>query len=264
MTGFARFAELTRVQLSERTGGLVVIPLAATEQHGDHLPTQTDSAIVTALAERTCAIVGEAIHVTLAPTVVVGVSGHHLPFGGTLSVTSDTFIRSLIDMVTALRSQGFTRTFFINGHGGNDASMRVAIERLALTAEERQSAAGLSYWNAAERALQPKPEFPVPGHAGAFETSIMLALHPALVHLDRAPAEQGPFPLVTNEVPGVSDSRFADWRLSDGRTDGPAAATKEFGETALDALSREIAELIASHVRLLDERSATTTQRNPA
>lgn len=256
MSGLELFAELTRARLRERTGSLVVIPLAATEQHGDHLPVITDSAIVTAIARRMSELAGEAIDVTLTPTVTVGVSGHHLPFGGTLSVTSDTFIRILVDTVTALRAQGFGRVFFVNGHGGNDSSMKVAIERLALTAEDGQSTAGLSYWAVLDRALQPKPEFTVPGHAGAFETSIMLALHPELVHLDEAPADQGPFPLATNEIVGVADSRPADWRASDGRTDGPAAATREFGEHAVESIAREIAALVVTHVTLLDERTA--------
>lgn len=255
MTGFARFAELTRVRLRQRTGSLVVIPIAATEQHGDHLPATTDSAIVTALAVRACEIAGESIEVTLTPTITVGVSGHHLPFGGTLSVTSDTFIRTLVDIVTALRAQGFGRVLFVNGHGGNDASMRVATERLALTALEGQSVAGLSYWHLLGAALQVMPEFPVPGHAGAFETSIMLALHPELVHLDEAPGDQGPFPLATNELPGIADSRPADWRSSDGRTDGPAAATREFGEHAAESIAARIAQLAIAHVRLLDERA---------
>ncbi|CAN5402253.1 creatininase family protein [soil metagenome] len=256
MTGFARFAELTRADLKARTGSLVVIPTAATEQHGDHLPVMTDAAIVTALADRACEVAGEAVDVTLAPTISVGVSGHHLPFGGTLSVNSDTFIHTLVDVVGALREQGFGRVLFVNGHGGNDASMRVAIERLALSALDGQSAAGLSYWHLVDSALDSLPEFPVPGHAGAFETSMMLALHPQLVHLDRAPAEQGPFALATNEIAGIADSRPADWRSSDGRTDGPAAATREFGEYALDAIAGRIAEVAVAHVRLLDERAA--------
>jgi creatinine amidohydrolase len=261
VNGCELFAELTRLRLRERTASLVVIPLAATEQHGDHLPVMTDSAIVTAIARRASEIAGESVDVTLTPTVTVGVSGHHLPFGGTLSVTSDTFIRMLVDTVTALRAQGFGRVLFINGHGGNDSSMRVAIERLALTAKEGQSAAGLSYWNVLDRALRPKPDYPVPGHAGAFETSMMLALHPELVHLDQAPDDQGPFPLATLEVLGIADSRPADWKASDGRTDGPAAATRELGESALESIAHEIAALVVTHVTLLDTR---TKAGNPA
>ena len=224
----------------------------------------TDSAIVTAIAERVADAAGEHTAVTLAPTITVGISGHHLPFGGTLSVTSETFIGQLVDIVTALRSQGFRRVFILNGHGGNDSSMRVAIERLALTARAGESAAGMSYWNVLDRALDPRPDFTVPGHAGAFETSIMLTLRPDLVHLERAPIDQGPFPLATRELPGVADSRLSDWLASDGRTDGPAAATPEFGERALASISREIAQLLLSHVRLLDERAAASTPGSTA
>ena len=256
MSGVGVFNELTRAELRERVGSIIVLPLGATEQHGDHLPVMTDAAIVTAIAQRVCARVGQSTPVLLAPTVAVGISGHHLPFGGTLSVSSESYIHALVDTVTALRAQGFARTFFLNGHGGNDASMRVAIERLALTAREGQAAAGMSYWHVIESALPARPEFPVPGHAGAFETSIMLALHPELVHLDRAPFDQGPFPLATRELSGIADGRPADWRASDGRTDGPVAASAEFGEHALDAISGEVALRLLAHVRLLDDRAA--------
>ena len=132
--------------------------------------------------------------------------------------------------------------------------MRVAVETLALTGSDDGSVGGLSYWSVIESALQPMPEFPIPGHAGAFETSVMLALRPELVHIDQATADQGPFALATNEVVGITDARLADWRSSDGRTDGPSAATREFGEFALEAISREVSSLAIKQVALLDER----------
>lgn len=244
-----RFADLTRADLRKRTGDLVVLPLGATEQHDEHLPVMTDAAIVTAIAERGCAAAGAGV--LLAPTVPIGISGHHLPFGGTLSIGAAAYIEMLVDVVTALRAQGFRRTLFVNGHGGNDSAMRVALERLALTAGEGESAAGLSYWSLIPDAFGPDwdPGFPFPGHAGAFETGIMLALRPDLVRLERR-AGEGVFPLATGEVPGLIHPRPRDWWRSDGRTDAVAPTD---GEAALDALGSALARLIRTHIETLNE-----------
>lgn len=242
-----RFDELSRAQLRDRVGDLVVVPLGATEQHGDHLPVMTDAAIVTAIAERACGAVGG---VLLAPTIRIGISGHHLPFGGTLTNGHAAYIDSLVDLVDGLRRQGFTRTLFVNGHGGNDAAMRVAVERLALTASPQESAAAVSYWHLLDRAMPDwAPPFPVPGHAGAMETSMMLALRPDLVQLDRN-EEQPAQPLATREIAGLAHPRPGDWASSGGRTDG-IRPDAELGAQLLDALGRALTDVLAQHLETL-------------
>lgn len=244
----ARFDELTRRQLRERIGDLVVVPLGATEQHGDHLPVMTDAAIVTAIAERACAAVGAGL--LLAPTVRIGISGHHLPFGGTLTVGSSAYIDSLVDLGEGLRRQGFARVLFVNGHGGNDAAMRVAVERLALTAAPHESAAAVSYWHLLDRAMPDwDPEFPVPGHAGAFETSIMLALRPDLVQAEHNLPEPA-LPLATREIAGLAHPRPGDWLASGGRTDG-VRPDPELGARLLDALGAAFAAILTTHLEAL-------------
>lgn len=243
-----RFGESTRAELRARVDDLVVLPLGATEQHGDHLPTMTDVAVVTAIAERACAAVGTGV--LLAPTLPVGISGHHLPFGGTLSVGASAYIELLVDLVTALRRQGFSRVLFVNGHGGNDSAMRVALERLAIDAGPGHSAAGLSYWDLVPAAFGVgwDPGFPVPGHAGAFETGAMLALRPELVRMERSTGD-GVFPLATEAVTGLIHPRLWDWAASDGRTDAVAPGA---GEATLDALAMALANVIRDHRSRLD------------
>lgn len=247
------FDELTRGQLRDRTGHLVVIPLGATEQHGDALPVMTDATIVTHLAREAARLAGEQIDVLVAPTVQVGISLHHLPFGGTLTLSSETFIRVLVDLVTGLRAQGFSRTLFLNGHGGNDSAMRVAVERLAAEAAPGQSSTGLSYWAAAD-ALE-GGDYPVPGHAGGFETSAMLALRPELV----GPVAAGRArtqPLATDLIPAIHDVRPDVWKESGGVTDDAAGASADAGAAALGRLAHGLATLIVDQVRRLDDRSA--------
>jgi creatinine amidohydrolase len=204
--GAARFDELTRLQLRQRTGEL------------------------------------------LAPTARVGISGHHLPFGGTLTAGAPAYIDLLVDLVVGLRQQGFARVLFVNGHGGNDAAMRVAVERLALVAEPHESAAAVSYWQLIGGAMPDwAPAFPVPGHAGAFETSIMLALHPHLVQAEHN-LEQPAQPLATREVPGLTHPRPGDWASSGGRTDG-IAPDAVLGARLLDALGTAFGDLLLEHLK---------------
>lgn len=253
------FDELTRVELRKRTGDLVVIPLGATEQHGDALPVMTDAAIVTELAARAASIAGVTIDVLLAPTVRVGVSPHHVRFGGTLTLSATTFIAVLVDLVTGLRAQGFRRTLFVNGHGGNDSSMRVAVEMLAASAAPGESAAGLSYWTLADAGAS---GFPVPGHAGGFETSAMLAVRPDLVRI----LPDGPIdirPLATDVVDGVHDVRPDVWAESDGVTDNAAGANPAAGEEAITAIAHRIADAMVDQVRQLDDRAARTARSSP-
>lgn len=252
----AVFDELTRVELRERTGDLVVIPLGATEQHGDALPVMTDAAIVTELVARAVAIAGDDIDVLVAPTVRVGVSPHHVRFGGTLTVSATTFIALLVDLVTGLRAQGFRRTLFVNGHGGNDSSMRVAVEMLAASAAPGESAAGLSYWTLSEPGT---PAHPVPGHAGRFETSAMLAVRPDLVRdLPAGPIDIRP--LATDVVDGVHDVRPDVWAESDGVTDNAAGASPAVGEEAITAIAQRIASAMVDQIRRLDDRAARTAR----
>lgn len=257
----AIFDELTRAELRGLTGSLVVIPIGATEQHGDGLPVMTDSAIVTHLAARAGAIAGEATNVLLAPTVRVGVSGHHLPFGGTLTVTSDTFIHLLVDLGVGLRVQGFSRLLFLNGHGGNDAAMRVAVEKLASSARPGESASGISYWTAAGDI--PVSRFPTPGHAGGFETSAMLAIRPDLVAAPRAGALELRS-LATDVVDGVHDVRPDVWLESDGVTDNAAGARAGDGEATLELIARRVAQIMIDQMAHLDDRNARAATARPS
>src|SRR5437667_6173382 len=84
-----RLVEMTRSEANEAAPeSLLVVPLGATEQHGPHLPVGTDSMLVEAVAERVVLALRDSIPVVLAPTLPVGTSTHHIPFGGTLSMTS--------------------------------------------------------------------------------------------------------------------------------------------------------------------------------
>jgi mycofactocin system creatininase family protein len=147
---------------------LLVVPVGSLEQHGPHLPLDTDTRIAVAVARRACA--GRA-DVALGPAFGVGASGEHAAFPGTLSIGAETLAACLIELGRHA-SLHWAALLLVNGHGGNAAAIGAAIERL------RYEGRTCRAWHAG-----------LPGqdaHAGRSETSVMLALDPGAVRLDAA------------------------------------------------------------------------------
>ena len=174
----------------------VVIAVGSTEQHGPHLPTMTDARIGDEVAERVARKLGHALQ---ARTIDVGLSEHHLAFAGTISLKSETLLSILRDYTSSLAHHGFTRIVFIPLHGGNFATVRQGIE------EARQAHPGIDVTgftdlqgmldllkrNAADYGISVEE---AGGHAGEYETSMMMALEGRLVAADRfAPGYLGVF-----------------------------------------------------------------------
>src|SRR2546422_5922064 len=115
-----------------------------------------------------------------------GSSHHHLPFGGTMSLSTETYYRVLYELAESLVIGGFRRIFILNGHGGNSELIQLVARDLALKHPAHLAAA--SYWSVAWDALVEEQAHVLgrlPGHAGAFETSQMMALRPDLVRESR-------------------------------------------------------------------------------
>src|SRR5262249_54841527 len=154
-----RFHEMTWPLLRQvpRAGSVVLAPIAACEQHSRHLPTYTDTILVTAVAEA----VEERLpkQVLLLPTLWFRASGHHLRFGATLSAQVDTHITMLCDLLVPLLEDGYQRVLVLNGHGGNIDTMHVALRRLQPRYRDRLITAA-SYWQLAEKELASLAEGP--------------------------------------------------------------------------------------------------------
>lgn len=180
------YADLTSEELAHLAPGAVaVLPLGAVEQHGNHLPVSTDTAIAGELGRRVERALSE--QVILLPTLWAGCSHHHLSFKGTLSISSETYVRVLCDLMESLLSAGFGRIFLLNGHGGNQTPFAEALYRVSLRRRDVWVAAQ-SYWKlaAAELATQDFMDTPALSHACEYETSMMLVLRPGKVKMDRA------------------------------------------------------------------------------
>lgn len=245
-----RFAELNREQLRAANDALVVLPIGATEQHGPHLPTGTDFFTIQAVAEESARIASSEIPVLVTPALPFGSSDHHLMFGGTLSLSTETYYRVLRELVESLVTDGFRRIFLLNGHGGNHELAELAARDVALRREANVGAG--SYWGIAWDGLVAVGGHlgrRLPGHAGDFETSMMLALRPDL--------QPGPLPHRDNQ--GDTDPRVrvapyraelhGFWKSINGYTDSPAQATAENGKRFFEAITNEVAKALIAFYR---------------
>jgi creatinine amidohydrolase len=238
MSVVLRWDELTRDELGELApGALTVIPVGSTEQHGPHLATGTDAALVTAVAGRGAARAARPDTILLAPTLSYGASDHHLPFGGTLSLRVETFQRVLADLLFSAARAGCRRVFIVNGHGGNTAACAIA-------AAEASREHGILCASAIySQLLEPGAvDAPVPGHAGQFETSLMLAVAAAGVKTDKA--RPSPGGAARHRHRGLSVGEPGRWLELDGFTDQPETASAELGAELLELCARAVAEAI--------------------
>ncbi len=214
---------------------LLVIPIGATEQHGPHLPSGTDTLHAAHIAESAARRVAGRIDVIVAPTLSFGSSDHHLPFGATLSLGTETLYRVLVDLGRSAVASGFQSLFLLNSHGGNHETAQLAARDLALQLP-CDVAAG-SWWAMAYEELAAAGAADggrLPGHAGRFETAVVASLHPELI--SPAPPPHSSFvPSDPHSYPGPHRIELhGAWRLIDGYTDDPGAAEAEDGTRWLE------------------------------
>jgi creatinine amidohydrolase len=134
-------------------------------------------------------------------------------------------------------ASGFGTVVLVNGHGGNAGAARCAVDAASLALEA--TVACCSYWETCEPDALPRIEGRIPGHAGAFETSLMLAVAPELVNLDAMRPSPLPAPARVFGAHVPTPPRV--WREIDGFTDDPRSATCEIGVAALDVLASGVA-----------------------
>jgi creatinine amidohydrolase len=246
------FDEMTREEVRGMAPeALAVLPVGATEQHGPHLPVGTDRFAVEAIARAAAEATADQIPVVVTPTLPFGSSSHHLPFSGTLSLSTETYLRVVMDLAESLIIDGFRRIFILNGHGGNHELIQLAARDLALKHPAHLAAA--SYWTIAwDGFVAVKGDTPgrMPGHAGVFETSLVMALRPDLVHEPRPHRNLSDEPVTTTFAARYRAEHHGFWQEITGYTDSPDQGTAELGRAYLDAaadsVSRAFVEFYAA------------------
>ncbi len=222
--------ELAGMRWPDVEGGLrrlLVVPVGSLEQHGPHLPLDTDTRIAVAVARRACA--GRA-GVALAPAFSVGASGEHADFPGTLSIGTEALTACLIELGRHA-SLHWPALLLVNGHGGNAAAVEAAAGRL------RYEGRSAHAWHAG----LPGGD----GHAGRFETSLMLTLAAGAVRLDAAqPGDARPIA----QIMPVLRERGVRAVSGNGILGDPAGASAAEGERLLAELTQGLADAIAGQL----------------
>jgi creatinine amidohydrolase len=218
-------ADLTWEDAATVAARVLVIPIGAVEQHGPHLPLTTDLDIAIALGGRLAAELPDTV--VIAPAIAFGASGEHQDFTGTLSIGQDAAEQLLLELG---RSATFTwhHVLILSTHGGNAGPVSRAVSRLCAEGRDVRSWA---------------PPWDGDAHAGFTETSVMLALRPSSVDLERARA--GATAPLSELMPRLIDEGVAAVSAN-GVLGDPAAASQTAGE-------RLLLEAITSLVRLIKE-----------
>jgi creatinine amidohydrolase len=256
-----RFATMTWQEIRDaaEAGATALIPVASLEQHGRYLPTETDTVLVSAVAEAAAGQAGkQGGHMVLSPTLWLGSSNHHAGFFA-LSVSETTYIDVIVEMVSGIARAGFQRVFLLNGHGGNSAPLRVALNRLRDSAPTALVAAA-DYWRLASSDLARIRESAAGGmaHAGEAETSLMLHLRPDEL---RSPAAGStyepdrrdlPEQFVVDLLSGGPVATSLSWEelSGTGAIGDPQLASAEKGAAMFDAAVRATADTLVAFSRL--------------
>jgi len=239
-----RYDELTWPEMRQVIAQqpVVLLPFGTIEDHGPHLPINTDNVIVEAIClEAARRAAGD---VLVMPLVAYGLDEHHMDFPGTVSVDIQTLLAYVADVASSAARHGFTHVLIVNGHGSNEPIADLAARRVVL---ETGAICGAMSPNAAIDPTLAEPVFSemrqsAPGgvaHAGEYETALMLHLRPDLVQMDRAVRELGQLKLdyFNWDHPEPSVLSWQDWwsRMSESGVCGdPTVATAEFGQALFE------------------------------
>lgn len=228
---------MNRVEFVERLKSTkaVIIPVGSCEQHGYHLPLDTDNLIGSALAE----MAAKETDCIVMPPVNYGQVWSARKIVGSISLSNETVKAILRDIILSLESFGARNILILTGHNGNAP----AVKELARELLVEKGIHNVWYWAPyADKSLMNILESPVPCgcvHAGEWETSLLLAICPELVHLENAEAD---FPV----MPERAKYQPVSWDeyIKVGSFGDPTFATAEKGQRFIDACMKDLVHLI--------------------
>lgn len=251
------WSEMTwpEIEQARKSDAIVLIPTGSTEQHGPHLPLDTDSKIASAVTQRVAERLSRRRWTLIFPAVRFAYSPHHMSFPGTISLSSETFIDVIVETCSCVIQHGFKKIAIINTHGPNLSLLRVAVDRI-------KNRLGMSivivdcwlFLKGQEKGRQCIDEICeecprlVAGHAGEFETSLRLAASPHGIdtQLCKKMAE------VAYE--GLPEGAFVRRNFKSltepGYIGSPHLASSRKGKKLIECLVEELAGFLEDYFRL--------------
>ena len=227
-----------------RTSRGIIIPIGSTEQHGPNGLIGTDHLDAEFVAKG----VGDKIGCLVAPTLTIGMSQHHLGFTGSVTLRPSTLIAVVGDVVHSLLRHGFERFLFINGHGGNVATVTAAFDEIYTAVSLRGDTSAvrckMEFWSAGPRCKALEAELygdSNGSHATAGEVSLSQYYHPqSIKHAQMSPK-------VAPRSKGFFDSADYRRRFPDGRIGSdPSLSSPEHGERLYTVAVEDMVELYRS------------------
>ncbi|WP_291014501.1 creatininase family protein [Hydrogenophaga sp.] len=241
---------------------IAVLPVAATEQHGPHLPLSVDTDIVNGVIAAALPQLAPGLPVLFLPTQAVGFSPEHTRFAGTLTLKAETLMRVWTEIGECVAASGVKKLVLFNAHGGQ-------VGALDLVARDLRARLGLLVYSVSwfnlplldtqghdVSALFSPEEHRFGIHAGEIETAMMLALKPERVRMDQAEYFRSASQERAADFPILGNGRSAKlgWQMQDYNAEGAVgnagAATADKGHSLLDAAGRALAALLEEIDRL--------------
>ena len=229
---------------------IAVLPLAATEQHGPHLPVGTDVMIAQAHLARVRELLPAPIPATFLPVQPVGISTEHIGYPGTLTLPAEVALKSWMALGESVARAGIKKLVMVTSHGGNSAAMTLVAQDLRANCGLLAVTTGW-YRFGAPQGLFSEEELRHGIHGGAVETSIMLARCPEAVRSEKIADFRSAGIAMETDYRWLSANRPAPfaWQVQDlhpsGAVGNATQASAEKGQRMLDHSARAFCELLA-------------------
>ena len=254
-----RLASMTwpEINRAAEQGRVAIIPAGTLEDHGLHLPVDTDVVI----ANKICQNLADRIpnDVVIIPPITFGFSPHHLDGPGTITLRWDTFVDSTHQIISSLFYHGFRKVLIINGHGSNEPVLDIASRQAILSNPDSQSAM-ISWWSLqkVQETVKNFRESVWTGHACELETSLYLAIAPSLVRSDLFEEDINPYmsqhfwaDLVSDAPEGfVNPVRINEYWSTVSKTGtwgDPRTSSAEKGNAIIEAAVSELIEIVQEY-----------------
>ncbi len=241
-----RYDRLTWPEMNDAIGRqkVVILPVGSTEQHGPHLPLDTDAFLV----EAVCHEAGRraADRVLVLPTVAYGLNRHHIDFPGTIHIEPETFIAFCEQILKSVAYHGFQKFLIVNGHGSNMPLCDIVARKIVLGTAS--ICAAVTYITLGMDAFEGVRESQVLAHADEFETSLYLYLAAGRVRRDQMVADndvRGQF--LSSDSTANYPARFNDYwsRWTDQGVHGdPRSASASKGEVLWEAIVSALVQFV--------------------
>lgn len=245
-----KWNELTKNQFSEyRTNSVVAINFSSTEQHSNYLPVGTDGILGEAVLSEAARRANS--NVVVMPPVYYGYSPHHKFAAGYVTIDQSTLVAYCKDIGKCVYENGFKKLVFLNSHGGNMAYLQFAVNELGEKYENSMELALFKYWDLIGKEIFEIRESAIGGmgHAGEFETSMMMYLRPELVDCNaiiECPPAKGDLYYEAGLLGRKKYSKFVSFNKYDpnGNLGQAQYASAEKGKIFFEAAAKAIADFL--------------------